>query len=580
LKSEDKEICLKGISISEGIAFGNAVFLLSIEKKEIPDFPISREEVDAEIARYHQALSSSRRDLVTLQKSLAKEGSSEGASIISTHIEMLADPVITTNVEGKIRELLKNTETAFHTVIKDYQKRFSETTDAFFQQRLSDVQDLSQRVLRNLCQTQNLPTDKIVFNAIVFIKELIPSDTAVFQTKQISAFVTQNGGGTSHAALIARSKGIPYVSGIDIFSLAHVEGKPIIVDGFTGNVFINPSQTTTNNYKKLKSRFTQQYQQLEKDNKFVAETFDGYPLYLYANINTLNDLDLAHQYGCHGIGLFRSEYLFMRDSSLFFDEERQYLIYRKIFKKAGNLPFTFRVLDLGGDKEHACFQETAKVFNPVLGCRGIRFLLQRQDVLKTQLRAVYRAALGFQVRILLPLISDMQEFCEIKNIITEIVVGLKEKFFKEFKLPLGCMLEVPAALLICDLLTEESDFLALGTNDLIQYSLGIDRTNPGMSGFYHPAHPGIIRMIKMAIVETKRFRKPLTVCGEMASCPLFTSLLIGLGVQNLSCSPRFIPIIKRTIRHLSFVDACSVAEHVLTLKTHFEITKYLSECFN
>jgi len=578
---EDQEIHLKGAPVSEGIAIGVPIFLSYADDNDIPDFPISTGEVEGEISRYRQALSSSREDLKKLQADLSGEGSKEVASIIGTHIEMLDDPLMTTHMESKIREMLKNTESVFNAVINDYEKRFSETNDSFFNERLSDFRDLSKRVLRNLCDSEDISLENIPPNSIVFAKELIPSDTASLQATRISAFVTQNGGGTSHAALIARAKGIPYVASIDMEILQNAKGKCVIVDGLTGDIIINPSQVTLEKYERLKKRLTEQYQQLEKDRNLAAETVDGYSLNLYANVNTINDIDLVHHHGSHGVGLFRSEYLFMQDPALFFDEERQYLIYHQMLKRAKGLSFTFRAIDLGGDKCSDFFEEMTKEPNPVLGCRGIRFLLRRIDIFKTQLRAILRAGFGYSVRILFPLISDIHELREAKRMIEEVKEELKTRNVSYNHQPLlGCMLEVPSAVLIADVLAEESDFLALGTNDLIQYTLGIDRSNPGMSDFYYPTHPGIIRMIKMTILEAKRFQKPLTICGEMASNPLITPLLIGLGVQNFSCAPRFIPIIKRTVRHLSLLDCCDVAEHVLTLRTSAEIASYLAECLH
>lgn len=578
-EDRDQEIYLKGAPVSEGIAIGIPIFLSYSDEDDIPDFPISTGEVEGEIARYRQALSSSREDLKKLQADLSGEGSKEVASIIGTHIDMLDDPLMTTHMETKIREMLKNTESVFHAVINDYEKRFNETNDSFFNERLSDFRDLSQRVLRNLCDSENISFDNIPPNSIVFAKELIPSDTASLQATRISAFVTQSGGGTSHAALIARAKGIPYVASIDMEILQNAKGKCVIVDGLTGDIIVNPSHDTLEKYERLKNRLTKQYLQLEKDKHLLAETIDGYPLCLYANVNTINDIDLVHHHGAQGIGLFRSEYLFMQDPALFLDEERQYLIYHQMLKRTRGLPLTFRALDLGGDKCSDLFEEMAKEPNPVLGCRGIRFLLRRTDIFKTQLRAILRAGAGSELRILFPLISDIHEFREVKKIIEEVKAELHERNVPYHTQPaLGCMLEVPSAVLICDTLAQEGDFLALGTNDLIQYTLGIDRSNPGMSDFYYPTHPGIIRMIKMTILEAKRFQKPVTICGEIASNPLFTPLLIGLGVQNFSCAPRFIPIIKRTVRHLSLLDCCDIAEHVLTLKTSAEIATYLALC--
>ena len=248
---EDQEIHLKGAPVSEGIAIGIPIFLSYAEDEDIPDFPITTGEVEGEIARYRQALSSSREDLKKLQADLSGEGSKEVASIIGTHIEMLDDPMMTTQMEIKIREMLKNTESVFHSVINDYEKRFSETNDSFFNERLSDFRDLSNRVLRNLCDSENISFNNFPPNSIIFAKELIPSDTASLQATRISAFVTQSGGGTSHAALIARAKGIPYVASVDMEILQNAKGKCVIVDGLTGDIIVNPSNLTLREIRKI-----------------------------------------------------------------------------------------------------------------------------------------------------------------------------------------------------------------------------------------------------------------------------------------------------------------------------------------
>ncbi len=571
------EIYIKGSPVSEGIAIGIPVFLSS-EGEGVPDFPISTGEVDHEIARYRMALSSSRVDLKKLQDNLNEEGSSEIASIIGTHIQMLDDPLMTTHMETKIREMLKNTEAVFHTVIHDYEERFSSKTDGFFQQRLSDVRDLSQRVLRNLSDTNQVSFDEIPQDAIVFAKELIPSDTASIQASRVSGFVTESGGGTSHAALIARAKGIPYVSNVSMDVLEKISRGPIIIDGGTGDVILNPAASTIEKFEKLKKRMMKQYQQLENEKDLPAETLDGFRVELLANINNLGDLELSHHHAAAGVGLFRSEYLFLEDPALFFDEKAQIERYKEIFEHSKGLMITLRVMDLGGDKYSDVFPEMSKEPNPVLGCRGIRFLLGRVDVFKTQLRAVLQAGVGHKIRLLFPLITDIHELRRVKVIVQEVKAELHQSGipFLEHVL-LGSMLEVPSAILVCDALAQESDFLALGTNDLIQYMLGIDRSNPVMSDFYYPTHPGVIRMIRMSLLEAKRHSKSVTICGEMASNPLFTALLLGLGVRQFSCAPRFIPVIKRAIRHLSLMDAVDIAEHVLNLKTSEEISTFLTE---
>lgn len=572
----EKEIYLKGAPVSEGIAIGVLVFLPHSEKSDIPEFPITTGEVEGEIARYRRALSSSRDDLKKLQASLAREGSEEVVSIIDTHIQMLEDPLMTTDMERKIKEMLKNTESVFQVVVTDYQKKFSQAPDSFFQQRMVDVKDLSQRVLRNLCQPQKAVFDEIPPNSIIFAKELIPSDTASIQASQVGAFVTEKGGGeTSHVALIARAKGIPYVASIDIAALQNAQSKCVIVDGLTGDIILNPSHTTLKRYEKLKHRLRKRYQRLEKDNHLPSETIDGYPIQIFANINSIEDVDLIHYHKASGVGLFRSEYLFLQDKRFFLDEEAQTAYYEQLLKRAQGLPIVVRVFDVGGDKYADFFKDLPKEPNPVLGLRGIRFLIRRKELFKTQLRAIYRASPLGDIRILLPLIADIHELREVKQIIEEVRGELKAEgtTYKE-EIPLGCMLEVPSAVLICDSLAQESDFLAIGTNDLVQYTLGIDRSSP-TSDFYSPIHPSILRMIKMSILEGKRFQKQVTICGEIAADPLFTALLIGLGVQNFSCASRFIPLVKRTVRQYTLVEACQIAEQALTLKTSVEISSFL-----
>lgn len=575
MKPED-EVYLKGAPVSDGIAIGVPVFLSYAEDDDIPEFPITTGEVEGEIARYRRALSSSRDDLKKLQANLAREGSEEVVSIIDTHIQMLEDPLMTTHMEKKIREMLKNTEAVFQSVVIDFQRRFSRAPDAFFQQRMADVKDLSQRVLRNLCHAQQSAFDHIPPNSIIFAKELIPSDTASIQASRVSAFVTQAGGGTSHAALIARAKGIPYVASIDIEALQNAEGKCVIVDGLTGDIIVNPTNDTLERYEKLKSRLTKQYQQLEKDRNLPSETIDGYSIKIFANINSLSDIDLVHHHGASGVGLFRSEYLFLQDNKLFLNEDVQTIYYQQLLEKSQGLSTVIRVFDIGGDKYPDFFGEIPREPNPVLGLRGIRFLIRQRELFKIQLRAIYRASLSGDVRILLPLISDIHELRAVKELIAEVKTELKTQDipYKEH-IPLGCMLEVPSAILICDSLAQESDFLAIGTNDLIQYTLGIDRCNLSMTDFYSPIHPSVLRMIKMSVLEGKRFQKPVTICGEIASNPLFTALLIGLGIQSLSCAPRFIPIVKRTVRQYTLLEACKIAEHALTLKTSMEISDFL-----
>lgn len=578
--NDREEILIRGFPVSEGIAIGVPFFLQPFEK-EIPEFPITLKEVDNEIARYRNALFSSREDLTQLRDNLVMEAQETAATIIDSHISMLDDPLMTIHMEERIRQMLQNPESVFQSVISDYEKRFSQTTNSFFQERLVDVMDLAKRVLGHLCPFKGCSLSTVPFNSIVFAKELIPSHTASAEHSRVSAFVTQFGGGNSHAALIARAKGIPYVACIDIAAFQDLSSRCAIVDGQTGDVIFNPTPSTLEKYKQRKTRLKTTLQLLQKELQYDAETMDGCSIQVFANIGNISDLDNIQQLGAEGVGLLRTEYLFFHHRQLISSEEEQYHAYIKLIRHIGNLPIVIRVFDVGGDKNPELFSEGEREPNPVLGCRGIRFLLRHQDIFKIQLRAILRAAVHGDVRILLPLISDISELEETRALIDNIAQSLSSEGVQFHpKIPVGCMIEVPSAVLICDALAQKSDFLSIGTNDLVQYTLGIDRSNPAMSDFCYPAHPSILRMIKMVNTEAKRHGKNVTICGEIASNPLFVPLLLGLGVDQLSCSPRYIPIVKRAIRQTSLISAYELAGRVLRLNSTREVSQVLLEAYN
>ena len=572
------EIVLQGAVVSEGIAIGSPFILFSSDEEEIPEFPITVSEVDEEIARYRRALFSSREDLQKLQSDLVTEGSHDASCILDAHIQMLDDPLITVHMEERIRQSLHNTESVFRSVINEYETRFSKNCDSFFQQRLIDVTDVSQRILGHLSHKTPSELADIPVNSVIFAKELVPSYTAAAKASRISAFVTQTGGGNSHAALIARSKGIPYVAGVDLHHLCQVRGKYVIVDGIEGLVILNPTPSTIERYKKLQNKLKKSYQLLLEEGPLTSETIDGFQVHLYANVGSLADLDTLHAVGAKGIGLFRSEYLFLQGVAHLPTEEEQLQTYLDLLQKMNGLPVVIRAFDIGGDKNLYFFPEFAGEANPAMGCRGIRLLLRKKDLFKSQLRAVLRASCHGDLRLLLPLVSDIQEVLEAKSLLQEAKEELSsESIPYNAHLLLGSMIEVPSAVVIGDLIAKECDFLSIGTNDLVQYTLGIDRSNLAMSDFCYPAHPSIIRMIQLIALECRRQNKPVAICGEIASNPLFTPLLLGLGIEEFSCAPRFIPIIAKAIRASSLLDCCELATKVLQSENAQEVKELLFE---
>jgi len=578
---DNKEFRLQGAPVSEGIAIGTSFYITPQTDDTIPEFSIRSHQVEDEIERYRGALAACKVELGYLRQNLEKEGSQEAIDIIDTHILMLEDPLITQHVEDKIRKVRRNTESVFSAVIGEYEKKFAKMKDSFFQQRLIDILDLSKRILSHLGEKNKINFAEIPLSSIVFAKELIPSHTAAIQASRVSAFVTQSGGGNSHAALIARAKGIPYVSSIDVDLFQSVQGRCIIVDGQTGEIIVNPDKATLDKYKEIKTRLKTSYQLLQQDSHHITETVDGYLVHILANVGNLNDLDEMHNYRPEGIGLFRSEYLFLEKHTLFISEEEQYLAYSELIEKSKDLFVVIRVFDIGGDKNPNLFFEHEKEANPVLGCRGIRFLLRHPNIFRTQLRAIMRAAKKSDVRLLLPLISDIHELQEAKRIINEVQDELVEQGLVERRYyPIGCMIEVPSVVFICDAIAKEADFLSIGTNDLVQYTLGIDRSNPSMSDFCYPAHPSVIRMIKMVVMESRKQNKPVTICGEIASNPIFIPLLLGLGVNQFSCSPRYIPFVKRAVRNTVLLEAYELAQRILQMSSPTEISKTLVEAYS
>lgn len=569
-----QDVVLQGFPVSDGVAIGPLYFLPQEPEITLPSFPIKLHEVDREIQRYRLALSSSRKDLEQLQLFLAAEGSQEAIGIIDTHIQMLEDPLMTTIVEEKIQQMLLNTESVFKSVIGDYEKKFISLEDEFFKQRWIDVKDLSHRILKHLYpkgdKERHLPKE-----SIVFAKELTPSLTAEGALAKVAAFLADIGGETSHAALIARANGIPFVANLDAEVLKKAEGTEVIVDGESGKIILFPSHETLLYYKNLKKNLFENYQKLVEELHLESRTLDGRAIHLFANIDKLADLDHPYFKASEGIGLFRSEFLFPPHEILSISEQEQFYYYSEIIKKAAPYPVIFRVFDLGGDKG-LLTEKNLEEPNPALGCRGIRFLLYSKEFFLRQLRAILKAAVFGQVKLLFPLIADVEEIKEVKKLIAFVEAELdKEGALFSKNLSLGCMIEVPSAALTCDILAQEADFFSIGTNDLVQYTLAVDRCHPILSQSYRGVHPSVLRMLKTVVDVGIQKNKKVSLCGEMASNPNFIELLIGLGIEAFSCPPRHIPLIKRRIRSVDYNLAKKLYEKAKACHTAFQIEQLL-----
>jgi phosphoenolpyruvate-protein phosphotransferase (PTS system enzyme I) len=576
-KKETQELHLQGYPICPGIAIGRP-FFFTVAEENIPEFSVPDDQIDHEVDRYYSALKNSRKDLLSLQKRLQKEGGNEAAAILGSHLEIMRDPLMTVEMEEAIRVRGKNTEYVFKTVLGEYEKKFNKIPDEFFRERLKDFQDISRRIIGHLRKHERCTLAQLNVRSIVFAHELSPSDTAEANTDVIEAFVTRSGAETSHVAIMARAKGIPFVSNVDFPDLTISVPPRVVVDGCSGRVIINPSKETIRNFKEEQKKLKIKVKGLQKAGILDAETIDGYKTRLTANIEMFNELDALHQYGGESVGLFRSEYLFIAKDS-FPTEDEQFLVYRSVVEKVEGHSSVIRTFDIGGDKL-GNFHLSRYEKNPYLGCRAIRLMLKEKPIFKTQIRAILRASAFGEISILFPMISGVMELREAKDIVEEAkneLLATGVPFARN--IPIGCMIEVPSAAITADILARECDFLSIGTNDLVQYSLAVDRSNPTMSYLYTPSHPSIIRMIKVVVDEAMDAGIPVSVCGEIAADPRFTPLLLGLGVHELSVSSPALPIIKNVIRHLSIIEAQELAERVLSCKTPVEIDQILEEAY-
>lgn len=571
---QSQEILLQGVPICRGIAIGHP-FFFTLADDMVPEYAIGPEAVETEIGRYKRALELGLEDVKCLQNRLQKDCVFDGAAILEAHLLIMQDPMLTTHIEDQVRSTKKNVDYILHTTIKRYQKKFEAIPDPFFRERFKDIEHISRRLLGHLRQRVHIGLSDAPKDSIIFASDLTAFDTAEAKSGYVAAFVTQCGGATSHAAIVAKAKGIPYVSNVDLERI-HVDKKAlVIVDGRTGEVIINPTQETLIKYQQLYNQLHMHLEQLTTKGKLEAETYDGYAIRLSANVEMFSELEMLHRCGGSGVGLLRTESAFLSKEALPTEEE-QFLIYQDFVEQMKGLPIVLRTFDLGGDK-YLRNQQTTQEGNPFLGCRAIRFSLREKDMFKAQLRAILRASAFGAVSIMFPMVSSLSELREAKRILQEAKNELiAENVPVASRIPVGCMIEVPSAAIIADLLAKECDFLSIGTNDLVQYTLAVDRSNNHLSALYTPTSPSILRLIRLIVSESNHHGIPVSVCGEVAADPRFTPLLLGLGVHELSVASRYLPVVKNAIRNTSIVAASKLAEQALSLSSAAEIEELLN----
>jgi phosphotransferase system enzyme I (PtsI) len=573
-----KEIHINGTPICRGIAIGTlAVF--TRQEHLVPEFTLSPDRIELEIIRFRQALSKGKSEVKVLQERLRKDRVVEGVAILDGHLQIMEDPMITTEVEEQIRSLKKNAEHVFESIIKKFKERFESIEDPFFRERFKDIEEISRRIFNHLSNSVRVPLDYIPPNSIVLANDLTIFDTAEIDDSRACAFITKHGGVASHAAIVAKGKGIPYVSSVDLEKIHGAIGSSAIVDGRTGRIIINPSDATLAKYTGIKEQLHEHFTSLSKKGGLQSETYDGYRIQLCANVDLLGDLDTLQQFRGHGIGLLRTESEYVGAKTLP-SEEEQYALYRQFVERMVPETIVIRTFDFGGDK-FLPRQHQKQESNPFLGFRAIRLMLKERELFKIQLRAILRAATHGRVHLMFPMISSVAELMEAKEILEEAKFELRKKGIDyPADMKIGCMIEVPSAAMTADLLAKECDFLSIGTNDLVQYTLAVDRTNSNLNYLYAPAHPAILRLIRYVVGAANGYGVPVAICGEVASDPRFTPILLGLGVSELSVAPRSLPRIKNAIRNTSIVTASRQAEYALSLSSSAEIEHFLTAEYN
>jgi phosphotransferase system enzyme I (PtsI) len=462
-------------------------------------------------------------------------------------------------------------------VEEELQARFASFDDEYLRERVADVKDVTQRVLVNLQGIAHHDVSEITHDVVILADDLTPSDTIHFNRRPIVGFATEAGGRTSHTSIIAKSLFMPAVIGVPRLTKIVDNDELIIIDGYEGTVVVNPTSAMVSEYRGRVTRHEEQENKLLSNRNIAAVTKDNVQISLQANIELIEELEDAVKFGAEGIGLYRSEFLYISKSPLLPTEEEHFNVYRRLAEAVAPNWCVIRTFDLGGKKVAATITGK-KEDNPVLGLRALRLCMRHRDMFKTQLRALLRASAFGKIKIMFPLVSGVQELRQVKTLVRELMADLDvEKIAYNKDLKIGIMIEVPSAAVIADFLATEADFFAIGTNDLIQYSLAIDRANENVSYLYEPLHPALLRLIKGVIDAGKRAGIPVSMCGEMASDPIYAVILLGLGLEIFSMNPSNVPVIKDVIRNVRYRDCRRIAEIALQKKTAQEIEEFVIE---
>ena len=562
---------IQGISGSRGVAVGN-VYRYIQEEIVIPDYTVAEDKVEEEIGKFAAAMAATLKQLDTIRQKALDEMGPEEAAIFEAHMQIAQDPSLSDGIKSLVESSHTNVVAATAQTIETFANIFLGMEDAYMRERGADIKDIGDRLMRNMLGMNPRGLSHISGEVILVAQDLAPSDTASLDKNVVKGIVTAAGGPTSHAAIMARTLEIPAVMGVgDIESF--VDGDKAVVLGTDGIVEMNPSDADWDEYTNQAAAFQEELKRLRESANLEATTTDGHHVELFGNIGKAKDAKNALTMGAQGIGLYRTEFLYMENDELP-AEDVQFEEYKKVAQDMKGTPVIIRTMDIGGDKELKCLDLPSEM-NPFLGYRAIRISLNRPDIFKVQLRALLRASAFGDIHIMYPMIASVEEVKQANAMLDECKEELTaegKEFNKDIKV--GIMIEVPAAAVISPILAKYVDFFSIGTNDLCQYTLAVDRMNEAIGSLYQPLHPGVLRLIKHVIDASHEQGKFTGMCGELASDPVATMILLGLGLDEFSMTASSIPLIKNILRSVSKAECEEVANKALTMDTAEEITGY------
>ena len=562
---------IQGISGSRGVAVGN-VYRYIQEEIVIPDYTVADDKVEEEIGKFAAAMAATLKQLDTIRQKALDEMGPEEAAIFEAHMQIAQDPSLSDGIKSLVESSHTNVVAATAQTIETFANIFLGMEDPYMRERGADIKDIGDRLMRNMLGMNPRGLSHISGEVILVAQDLAPSDTASLDKNVVKGIVTAAGGPTSHAAIMARTLEIPAVMGVgDIESF--VDGDKVVVLGTDGIVEMNPSDADWAEYINQATAFQEELKRLRESANLEATTTDGHHVELFGNIGKAKDAKNALTMGAQGIGLYRTEFLYMENDELP-AEDVQFEEYKKVAQDMKGKPVIIRTMDIGGDKELKCLDLPSEM-NPFLGYRAIRISLNRPDIFKVQLRALLRASAFGDIHIMYPMIASVEEVKQANAMLDECKEELTaegKEFNKDIKV--GIMIEVPAAAVISPILAKYVDFFSIGTNDLCQYTLAVDRMNEAIGSLYQPLHPGVLRLIKHVIDASHEQGKFTGMCGELASDPVATMILLGLGLDEFSMTASSIPLIKNILRSVSKAECEEVANKALTMDTAEEITGY------